>query len=294
MFSIVVPSYNRNAQIPSLLESLELQTMHNFEVIIVDDCSPEVVKVDNSYSFPIMVLRNVKNSGPSQSRNYGAARAHYDWLLFLDDDDRFAAEKCEILAERITQNPDANFVYHPAECVMVNENFTYFTKPFSDTSLITLDNLLRANKVGGMPMMAIQKSLYEQVNGLSTDLLALEDYEFLLKLVQHDNFSPLYVERPLTCCFFYSKVASVSKNVNNTESAIESIEQRYVTTSQQQKNFKINGFNMLAFPYLMSLSRKAAVYYFKIFLETLNIKQLAVAIVSLLSPKLAINLKRFI
>ncbi|HDL5167860.1 TPA: glycosyltransferase, partial [Mannheimia haemolytica] len=39
MFSIIVPSYNRNQEINALLESLKQQTAYNFEVIIVDDCS---------------------------------------------------------------------------------------------------------------------------------------------------------------------------------------------------------------------------------------------------------------
>ncbi|MGX4798931.1 glycosyltransferase, partial [Pasteurella multocida] len=37
MFSIIVPSYNRKAEIPALLESLHQQTVTHFEVIIVDD-----------------------------------------------------------------------------------------------------------------------------------------------------------------------------------------------------------------------------------------------------------------
>lgn len=81
-------------------------------------------------------------------------------LLFLDDDDRFLAEKCAVLAQAIVQHPEVNFIYHPAYCVMVNEGFTYQTHPYADPTLLTLENLLRANKIGGMPMIAVQKSLF--------------------------------------------------------------------------------------------------------------------------------------
>ncbi|MDU2245439.1 MAG: glycosyltransferase family 2 protein, partial [Haemophilus parainfluenzae] len=50
---------------------------------------------------------------------------------------------------------------------------------------------------------------------------------------------------------------------------------------------------MLAYPHIMNLSRKAAFYYFEIFKLTKSIKQLIIAFVVLISPKLAINLKRF-
>ena len=53
MLSIIVPSYNRKAEVPALLESLTQQTSTYFEVIIVDDCSKEKVIVEQSYSFQL-------------------------------------------------------------------------------------------------------------------------------------------------------------------------------------------------------------------------------------------------
>lgn len=90
MFSIIVPSYNRKEEIPALLESLTKQTTYNFDVVIVDDCSKEPVEVTQSYPFAVKVIRNETNQGAAESRNIGARNADNDWLLFLDDDDRFA------------------------------------------------------------------------------------------------------------------------------------------------------------------------------------------------------------
>ncbi|HDL2971520.1 TPA: glycosyltransferase family 2 protein, partial [Mannheimia haemolytica] len=115
MFSIIVPSYNRNQEINALLESLKQQTAYNFEVIIVDDCSKipvsetlgilnefndistkekvrELLTRDSlshiySYPFDVKVVRNNPNVGAAQSRNVGATNATQEWLLFLDDDD---------------------------------------------------------------------------------------------------------------------------------------------------------------------------------------------------------------
>ena len=57
MLSIIVPSYNRKAEVPALLESLTQQTSSNFEVIIVDDYSKERVVVEQRYSFPVTVIQ---------------------------------------------------------------------------------------------------------------------------------------------------------------------------------------------------------------------------------------------
>ncbi|MFZ7316256.1 glycosyltransferase family 2 protein [Avibacterium avium] len=294
MFSIIVPSYNRQTEIPALLASLTQQSAHNFEVIIVDDCSKEKVVVEKDYPFPVTIIRNEQNQGAAESRNIGARNATQDWLLFLDDDDRFEKSKCEILAQKITQNPDVNFIYHPAKCVMVNENFSYFTHPFTQPKDLTLDNILLANKIGGMPMIGIKKSFFLALGGLSTQLKSLEDYEFVLKVVSSPELKALYVDQALTECTFHTQRSSVSTNLTNTEQAIDFIEKNYVKTPIQQKNFALNSLYMLAYPYIMNLSRKAGIYYWKMFKLSKNIKSLIIAIIIFISPKLAIHLKRFI
>ncbi|ABR74695.1 glycosyltransferase [Actinobacillus succinogenes] len=293
MFSIIVPSYNRNSEVNALLASLENQTVKNFEVIVVDDCSPNAIKIDRTFTFPVKLVRNECNAGPAKSRNVGAEHAQHDWLLFLDDDDRFDDRKCEILAERIAENPMANFVYHPAKCEMVNEGFSYVTKPFPPHAL-TLENMLLANKIGGMPMMGIKKTLFFQLGGLSTNLKSLEDYDFVLKLVSCADLNALYVDEPLSLCAFHTKRSSVSTNTENTENAIEAIRRQYVKTPQQSHNFKLNSLYMLAYPNAMNLSRKAAGYYFAMFKLSYSLKHLIIAAVTFISPKLAINLKRFV
>lgn len=292
MFSIIVPSYNRNAEIPTLLENLEKQTVKNFEVIIVDDCSKDPVAVSGKYRFPVTVIRNNSNLGAAGSRNIGAKNARHEWLLFLDDDDRFADHKCEVLAKTIEQNPQVNFLYHPAQCVMVNEGFSYITNPTQPEN-ITLDTILAANKIGGMPMIGIRKDFFIEIGMLATDLKSLEDYEFALKVASSPNLKAVRVAEALSICGFHTKRSSVSTNTANTEQAIEKIRQKYVKTAEQATKFGINALYMLAYPCAMNLSRQAASYYFQMFKHSHNFKHLAIAIVSFISPKLAINLKRF-
>ena len=292
MFSIIVPSYNRKEEIPALLESLTKQTSYNFDVVIVDDCSKEPVEVTQSYPFAVKVIRNETNQGAAESRNIGARSAQQAWLLFLDDDDRFAPNKCEILAETIAVHQDINFVYHPAKCEMVNEGFTYETSPIEPQE-ISVERILLANKIGGMPMIGVKKELFLKIGGLSTALRSLEDYDFLLKLLQEPSFKPYKINAPLTHCTFHTKRSSVSTDTTNTQKAIDYIRQHYVKTEVQARNFNINASYILAYPHIMNLSRKAAFYYFEIFKLTKSIKQLVIAFVVLISPKLAINLKRF-
>ena len=87
-YSIIVPVYNRPDEVDELLESLSNQTLKDFEVIIVEDGSVKSCKdVCDKYAGILALHYYVKeNSGPGQSRNYGAERANGEWLIVLDSD----------------------------------------------------------------------------------------------------------------------------------------------------------------------------------------------------------------
>ena len=87
-YSIIVPVYNRPDEVDELLDSLTRQTEKDFEVIIVEDGSQKDCRsVVEKYCDRLDVAYFAKpNSGPGQSRNYGAERAKGDYLLILDSD----------------------------------------------------------------------------------------------------------------------------------------------------------------------------------------------------------------
>ena len=87
-YSIIVPVYNRPDEVDELLESLCQQTVKDFEVLIVEDGSQRDCKaVVDKYTDRLHVKYFMKpNSGPGQSRNYGAERAQGEWLIILDSD----------------------------------------------------------------------------------------------------------------------------------------------------------------------------------------------------------------
>ena len=87
-YSIIVPVYNRPDEVDELLDSLTRQSERGFEVIIVEDGSAVTCqKVCQKYATALDIHYYQKpNSGPGQSRNYGAERASGDYLLILDSD----------------------------------------------------------------------------------------------------------------------------------------------------------------------------------------------------------------
>ena len=87
-FSIIIPVYNRPDEVDELLQSLCEQTVKDFEVIIVEDGSINPCKdVCSKYAGILSLHYYAKeNSGPGQSRNYGAERANGKYVIILDSD----------------------------------------------------------------------------------------------------------------------------------------------------------------------------------------------------------------
>ena len=87
-YSFIVPVFNRPDEVDELLESLCHQEVKDFEVIIVEDGSKKPCKdVCDKYAGILDLHYYFKeNSGPGQSRNYGAERANGEWLIVLDSD----------------------------------------------------------------------------------------------------------------------------------------------------------------------------------------------------------------
>lgn len=87
--SFVVPCYKLGHLLPECLDSILGQSYRQFEVLVLDDCSPDnTAEVARSYQEPrVKYIRNEKNLGHLQNYNHGIAMAkgRYIWLISADD-----------------------------------------------------------------------------------------------------------------------------------------------------------------------------------------------------------------
>ena len=97
LVSIIMPSYNTAEYIAESIQSVLAQTYQNWELIIVDDCSPDNTdEVVAAFSDPrIRYFKNETNSGAAVSRNKALREAKGKWIAFLDSDDLWLPDKLE-------------------------------------------------------------------------------------------------------------------------------------------------------------------------------------------------------
>lgn len=94
-----MPSHNSEQFIRKTIESVQLQSYLNWELIVVDDCSIdatlEIVENFSDADSRIKLLRSQKNCGAAAARNKAIQIASGRYIAFLDSDDLWHFEKLE-------------------------------------------------------------------------------------------------------------------------------------------------------------------------------------------------------
>lgn len=88
--SVIVPVYNVEKYLPRCIDSILSQSFTNFELILVDDGSPDNSgRICDKYAAKDSRIRVIhkKNGGASSARNVGIKNAKGEWITFIDADD---------------------------------------------------------------------------------------------------------------------------------------------------------------------------------------------------------------
>ncbi|MCQ2346588.1 MAG: glycosyltransferase [Paludibacteraceae bacterium] len=187
-YSLIIPVYNRPDEVDELLESLTHQTNKDWEVLIVEDGSDNDCKaVVDRYEtiLPVRYFSKV-NSGPGDTRNYGAERAQGEYLLILDSD--------VILPPKYIASVDVFLSTNAVDAFggpdRAHESFTDIQKAinYSMTSFFTTGGIRGGKKkldkfYPRSFNMGIRKSVYEQLGGFQKMRFG-EDVDFSLRIVE--------------------------------------------------------------------------------------------------------------
>ena len=197
-YSILVPVFNRPDEVDELLESLLSQEEKDFEVIIVEDGSQvPCKKVCDKYADRLDLHYYYKeNSGPGQSRNYGAERAKGDYLLILDSDVVLPKGYIRAVSEELNREPADAF--GGPDCA--HESFTDTQKAisYSMTSFFTTGGIRGGKKkldkfYPRSFNMGIRRDVYQELGGFSKMRFG-EDIDFSIRIFKAGKRCRLFPE----------------------------------------------------------------------------------------------------
>ena len=187
MISVIIPVYNVEKYLSQCLESVLAQTYNDFEVVLVDDGSPDSSgAICEEYACKDSRVRVIhqKNAGVSGARNTGIEKAKGEWLTFIDSDDFVATDYLEsfkvdnsdadiIVQGLVYYNNQTREFFNPIQlkdAISSQQNFKEFV---SESKLLDL----------GFPVAKAYRSnlVNSQQLRFDTDLSYHEDHVFVLE-----------------------------------------------------------------------------------------------------------------
>lgn len=127
--SIILPVYNTEQYLEKCLNSILNNTFQDFELIIVNDGSPDnsekiILDFKDKYKDKIVYIKK-ENGGLSDARNFGLKHAKGEYISFIDSDDYIEHDMYEKMMNKLEQHPfdivacDVNLVYENSDKIDV-------------------------------------------------------------------------------------------------------------------------------------------------------------------------------
>lgn len=200
LVSIVIPTYDRPKLLALTLESIVAQQYTNFEIIVVDDGSPNDLTKKLCNNFPKVRYKKIANSGgPSTPRNQALRMAKGEYVAFVDDDDLWDPEKLIKQIAVFESNPEVDLVH--CCCRLISEDGL----PLNQIIGRPGDPSEKSGKVymrmiGNWTLMTssvlIRKSLIEKTGFFNEQMPAAgEDMEYWTRCALRGTF--YYLDEPL-------------------------------------------------------------------------------------------------
>ncbi len=190
LFSVILTTFNRPTMLLDALRSIAAQTLHDFEVILVNDHGDPVESLLDGFDFPLTYLRQGANKGPAAARNAALRLAKGRYVAFLDDDDIFLPDHLQSLSTALESHPDG-IVY--SDAVFITEKLEqgarielardhrYNHVAYSKEQFF-VDNYIPVNTFACSRRLAIEAGDFDEA------LSGLEDWDFLLRLAARSDF----------------------------------------------------------------------------------------------------------
>jgi glycosyltransferase involved in cell wall biosynthesis len=183
--SVIVPVYRGSQYIAQALTSVFAQRFTGFEVIVVNDGSPETEQVERElhpYAQQITYIKQ-ENGGPSSARNAGIRQSKGDYVAFLDGDDvwhpNYLAEQLALLRA----NPELDLIYCDALLIGTSPNAGKTVMEINPSrGAVTLESLLKVDCSVITSCTVVRRQCLLDAGLFDEDRRCCEDYDMWVRI----------------------------------------------------------------------------------------------------------------
>ena len=183
--SIVLPTYNGSKYIRTSIESCLNQTLRDFELIIVNDCStdntPLIIEEYAAKDNRIVVIHNAFNKKLPLSLNTGFDVAKGRYHTWTSDDNYYAPDALATMLNILNQDKNIDLVYCDYSIINDSGEITGMRK-FNNV----YDGFV--NWLGCGACFLYKSEVYKAANGYNPSAFMIEDYDFFVRAFTKFNF----------------------------------------------------------------------------------------------------------
>lgn len=177
LFTVTIPTYNREEYLAESIDSILNQTCNDFEIVIVDDGSTDGTKELMKYYVDGERIRYYrrKHEGIAKSRNFAISVARGKYIICQDSDDWSYPERLKAIKKKIDKKPEVDIIY---------TSFQVCDKDLKPVHVIearefSFKKLLEEQYIG-QPSLCYKRSMALELP-YNDKLKYGEDWEFLVK-----------------------------------------------------------------------------------------------------------------
>lgn len=182
--SVVIPAYNAAAYIAGTLDSVFAQTFADFEVVLVNDGSPDTDRLEQELQHYLSRIRYLKqeNRGPSAARNLGIGETKGSYIAFLDADDLWLPQHLSRQVDRLEGNKKLGLVYSDALHLRGDTLIGTAFERVPQSGEVSLESLLSEQCTINTSSVVVLRSALLEAGLFDESMSYCEDFDLWLRL----------------------------------------------------------------------------------------------------------------
>ncbi len=184
--SVIVPCYNTAKYVAATLESIFAQTFRDYEVVVVNDGSPDTPELEGAllpWNNRIVYVKT-ENHGLAGARNNGIRASKGEFIALLDSDDMWEPNYLEVQVRELDENPSADIVYPRARVFGGGEGSGAVST--ASRGEVTFISLIEETISVNVSALA-RRSAFERVGLFDSSLRSCEDFDMWLRCVKNGS-----------------------------------------------------------------------------------------------------------
>lgn len=266
--SAIITTYKRDYEgLRRAIESVINQTYQDIEIMVINDTPKEdplfkeIESKIKEYGDRVNYYAEGINQGACFVRNFGVEKSKGQYIGFLDDDDEWEPlkieEQVEILEKYQYPMTTVNFVI----CTIKSNGEIIKKKRKSIKKIISYNDILKKNNVGGASAPLIRRSAFMQAGGFDNSMPAAQDYDLWIRIAELGNI--YYIDKVLQKYNIYEG-ERISNSSRKKIIGYKKLLEKYANANLNNKSFLISKNIVISYHYYKLGDKKNGWKYYKL------------------------------